>query len=96
MTSDAVRISERRTGKFGEKYYSGRPQEVLLRNWLGFKSSAWIAVISGFFEPVLYLLSFGYGIGELVGNISTSTGEVSYAAYIAPFIALVASRPGAM
>ena len=96
MTSDAVRISERRTGKFGEKYYSGRPQEVLLRNWLSFKSSAWIAVISGFFEPVLYLLSFGYGIGELVGNISTSTGEISYAAYIAPGLLATSAMNGAM
>lgn len=96
MTSDAVRISERRTGKFGEKYYSGRPQQVLLRNWLGFKSSAWIAVISGFFEPVLYLLSFGYGIGELVGNISTSTGDISYAAYIAPGLLATSAMNGAM
>ena len=96
MTSDAVQISERRTGKFGEKYYSGRPQQVLLRNWLSFKSSAWIAVISGFFEPVLYLLSFGYGIGELVGNISTSTGNISYAAYIAPGLLATSAMNGAI
>jgi lipooligosaccharide transport system permease protein len=96
MTSDAVQISERRTGKFGEKYYSGRPQQVLLRNWLSFKSSAWIAVVSGFFEPVLYLLSFGYGIGELVGNISTSTGNISYAAYIAPGLLATSAMNGAM
>jgi lipooligosaccharide transport system permease protein len=96
MTSDAVKISERRTGKFGEKYYSGRPQQVLLRNWLSFKSSAWIAVVSGFFEPVLYLLSFGYGIGELVGDISTSTGNISYAAYIAPGLLATSAMNGAM
>jgi len=96
MTSEAVQISERRIGKFGEKYYSGRPQQVLLRNWLSFKSSAWIAVISGFFEPVLYLLSFGYGIGELVGNISTSTGNISYAAYIAPGLLATSAMNGAM
>jgi lipooligosaccharide transport system permease protein len=96
MTSDAVQISERRTGKFSEKYYSGRPQQVLLRNWLSFKSSAWIAVISGFFEPVLYLLSFGYGIGELVGNISTTTGNISYAAYIAPGLLATSAMNGAM
>jgi lipooligosaccharide transport system permease protein len=96
MTSDAVQIAERRTGKFGEKYYSGRPQQVLLRNWLSFKSSAWIAVVSGFFEPVLYLLSFGYGIGELVGNISTSTGNISYAAYIAPGLLATSAMNGAM
>jgi len=96
MTSDAVQIAERRTGKFGEKYYSGRPQQVLLRNWLSFKSSAWIAVVSGFYEPVLYLLSFGYGIGELVGNISTSTGNISYAAYIAPGLLATSAMNGAM
>ena len=96
MASDAIQISERRIGKFGEKYYSGRPQQVLLRNWLSFKSSAWIAVISGFFEPVLYLLSFGYGIGELVGNISTSTGNISYAAYIAPGLLATSAMNGAI
>jgi lipooligosaccharide transport system permease protein len=96
MTSDAVQLSEGRIGKFGEKFYAGRPQQVLLRNWLSFKSSAWIAVISGFFEPVLYLLSFGYGIGELVGNISTSTGNISYAAYIAPGLLATSAMNGAM
>jgi lipooligosaccharide transport system permease protein len=96
MASDAIQISERQIGKFGEKYYSGRPQQVLLRNWLSFKSSAWIAVISGFFEPVLYLLSFGYGIGELVGNISTSTGNISYAAYIAPGLLATSAMNGAI
>jgi lipooligosaccharide transport system permease protein len=96
MASDAIQISERRIGKFGEKYYSGRPQQVLLRNWLSFKSSAWIAVISGFFEPVLYLLSFGYGIGELVGNISTSSGNISYAAYIAPGLLATSAMNGAI
>ena len=96
MTSDAVQLSERRLGKFGDKYFAGRPQQVLLRNWLSFKSSAWIAVVSGFFEPVLYLLSFGYGIGELVGNISTSTGNISYAAYIAPGLLATSAMNGAM
>jgi len=96
MTSDAVQLSERRIGKFGDKYFSGRPQQVLLRNWLSFKSSAWIAVVSGFFEPVLYLLSFGYGIGELVGTISSNGTEVSYAAYIAPGLLATSAMNGAM
>jgi len=96
MTSDAVQLSERRLGKFGDKYFAGRPQQVLLRNWLSFKSSAWIAVVSGFFEPVLYLLSFGYGIGELVGTISSNGTEVSYAAYIAPGLLATSAMNGAM
>jgi lipooligosaccharide transport system permease protein len=57
MTTDAVSISERRLGKSGDKYFAGRPQQVLFRNWIAFKSSAWVAVVSGFLEPVLYLLA---------------------------------------
>jgi lipooligosaccharide transport system permease protein len=96
MRSQAVELSERRLGKFGDKYYAGRPQQVLLRNWISFKSSAWLAVLSGFFEPVLYLLSFGYGIGGLVGNISTGGVEVSYAAYIAPGLLATSAMNGAL
>lgn len=96
MSSSAVELSERRLGKFGDKYFAGRPQQVLLRNWISFKSSAWIAVVSGFLEPVLYLLSFGYGVGALVGNIGTSTGEISYAAFIAPGLLATSAMNGAM
>lgn len=96
MTTEAVQLSERRLGKFGDKYYAGRPQQVLLRNWISFKSSAWIAVVSGFLEPVLYLLSFGYGIGALVGTISANGVEVSYAAYIAPGLLATSAMNGAL
>ena len=96
MSSTAVELSERRLGKFGDKYFAGRPQQVLLRNWISFKSSAWIAVVSGFLEPVLYLLSFGYGVGALVGNISTTTGQVSYAAFIAPGLLASSAMNGAL
>jgi lipooligosaccharide transport system permease protein len=96
MSSSAVEISERRLGKFGDKYFAGRPQQILLRNWISFKSSAWLAVLSGFFEPVLYLLSFGYGVGALVGDIGTSTGKVSYAAFIAPGLLATSAMNGAM
>ena len=96
MTTEAVQLSERRLGKFGDKYYAGRPQQVLLRNWISFKSSAWLAVLSGFFEPVLYLFSFGYGIGALVGTISSNGVEVSYAAYIAPGLLATSAMNGAL
>lgn len=96
MATEAVTLSERRLGKFGDKYYAGRPQQVLLRNWISFKSSAWLAVLSGFFEPVLYLLSFGYGIGALVGTISSNGVEVSYAAYIAPGLLATSAMNGAL
>lgn len=96
MSSTAVELSEKRLGKFGDKYFVGRPHQVLLRNWISFKSSAWLAVVSGFLEPVLYLLSFGYGIGALVGNVGTTNGEVSYAAFIVPGLLATSAMNGAI
>ena len=31
---------------------------------------AWLILISGFFEPLFYLLSIGVGLGELVGTVA--------------------------
>ena len=60
MSSDtAVSIAQSRRGHIGEGVFAGRPHVLLERSWMAFKNSAWIAVLSGFFEPVLYLLSFG-------------------------------------
>ena len=29
----------------------------------------WPIIVSGFFEPLFYLLSIGFGLGELVGEV---------------------------
>jgi lipooligosaccharide transport system permease protein len=64
---------------------------------MAFKNSAWIAVLSGFFEPVLYLLSFGYGLGHLIGTISLPGGRVvSYATFIAPGLLATSAMNGAI
>ena len=31
---------------------------------------AWLLVLSGFFEPVFFLLGIGLGVGALVGDVS--------------------------
>jgi len=51
--------------------YAGRPHVLLERGWIAFKSSTWIPVVTGFVEPVLFLLAFGYGMGSLVGDVTT-------------------------
>jgi lipooligosaccharide transport system permease protein len=54
-------------------------------------------VLSGFFEPVFYLLSMGIGLGALIGTVETTTGlEVSYAAFIAPALLAVSAMNGAI
>ncbi len=70
--------------------WAGNPGAVVQRGLLAGRSSSRIVVLSGFFEPVFYLLSMGIGLGALIGTVETTTGlEVSYAAFIAPALLAV-------
>src|SRR5262252_773263 len=65
---------------------------VALRN-----NGYWIVVASGFFEPVLYLLSIGVGVGGLVGGFVLPDGStISYAAFVAPAMLAASAMNGAM
>lgn len=87
----------RAQNRFLGSVYAGNSSAVLSRGFLATKSSNWIIVVSGFFEPVFYLLSMGIGLGALVGTVATSTGErVDYAAFIAPGLLAVSAMNGAI
>ena len=97
IIENAVTLAQSRRGHFAEGSYAGRAHVLLERSWMAFKNSAWIAVLSGFFEPVLYLLSFGYGLGHLIGTISLANGRVvSYATFIAPGLLASSAMNGAI
>ncbi len=50
----------------------------------------WIYILSGFFEPLFYLGSIGFGLGALVGKVDGPGGQpISYQLFVAP--ALLAS-----
>ena len=88
--------SRPRTGGVGA-LYAGNPGSVVRRGLLAARSSSWVVVLSGFFEPVFYLASMGIGLGALVGDVQTSAGmEVPYAAYIAPALLAVSAMNGAI
>ncbi len=97
ILDNAVAIAQSRKNHFAEESYSGRVHVLLERSLLAFRNSAWLAVLSGFFEPVLYLLSFGYGLGHLIGKIPLQNGHaVTYAAYIAPGLLATSAMNGAI
>ncbi|MDG4821974.1 ABC transporter permease [Asanoa sp. WMMD1127] len=54
---------------------------VVRHLWVLRHGRPWNLVVNGIFEPFLYLLSIGVGIGQLVGGES---GVATYAAFVAP------------
>lgn len=70
---------------------------VAERNITALKTSYWVVMISGFFEPLLYLLSIGVGVGELVGDLTLPGGQVvPYAVFVAPAMLASSAMTGAL
>ncbi|MFJ4208602.1 ABC transporter permease [Paenarthrobacter sp. NPDC089675] len=85
-----------RERKFGP-LYSRNAKAVVARGLMAAKSSTWLVLLSGFFEPVLFLLAMGVGMGSIVGTVQGPGGEeISYAAYIAPALLAVSAMNGAI
>jgi lipooligosaccharide transport system permease protein len=68
---------------------------VLERNILVYRRS-WIFIVSGFFEPLFYLLSIGVGLSHLVGPITVGGKQVPYTAFVAPGLLASSAMNGAM
>jgi lipooligosaccharide transport system permease protein len=76
--------------------YAGRARALLLRSATASRRT-WMAFISGFFEPVFYLLAMGQGLGSLVGELPGPDGQpISYAAFIAPGLLAASAMNGAV
>ena len=77
--------------------YAGNIRSVIRRGWDATRASNILTILSGFFEPVFYLLSLGIAFGALVGAVQSPSGEsITYAAYIAPALLAVAAMNGAV
>lgn len=78
-------------------YQSGtRAARLIERNVMVYRR-IWIVLVSGFFEPVFYLLAIGFGIGSMVGPIALPNGEhVSYAVFVAPGLLASSAMNGAI
>ena len=75
---------------------SRRALRIIERNLLVYKHG-WLVLLSGFFEPLFYLLSIGFGLGRLVGEVAGPGGQpISYALFVAPALLAASSMNGAI
>jgi lipooligosaccharide transport system permease protein len=75
----------------GRRLLQTRGHLLFERNLLVYRS-AWLTIVSGFFEPLFYLFSLGLGLGHFVGRVD----GVSYASYIAPALLASSAMNGAV
>ena len=73
-----------------------RPVRIVERNALAYRR-IWYVFLTGFAEPILYLLSIGVGVGGLVGDLPGAGGRpVSYETFVAPGLLAAAAMNGAI
>ena len=60
-----------------------RPQRMIERSIM-VNRRTWLVIVSGFFEPLFYLLSVRVGFGDLVGDVTIGGRAVPYAEFVAP------------
>ncbi|MDQ2585980.1 ABC transporter permease [Saccharothrix yanglingensis] len=75
--------------------YAGRAHALVERAYV-VNRRAWLAVVSGFFEPLFFLLSLGFGFGRLVGTVQGPDGPIGYAAFVAPALLAASAMNGAV
>lgn len=69
---------------------------VVERNVLTYRRQ-WVALLTGFLEPVFYLFSLGLGLGALIGQIPLGDGRtVTYAQFMAPAMLAMSAMNGAV
>ena len=69
---------------------------MIERNLLVYKHG-WLVLFSGFFEPLFYLLSIGFGLGRLVGDVTGPGGQtIPYALFVAPALLAASAMNGAI
>jgi len=75
---------------------SRRARHLVERNIYVYRHG-WIVILSGFFEPLFYLGSIGFGLGALIGTVTGPGGQaISYQLFVAPALLASAAMNGAV
>ena len=65
------------------------------RNYIVYRQ-AWKLFLTGFLEPVFYLLSIGIGVGALIDTFEFNGQQIPYAEFVAPGMLAVSAFNGAL
>lgn len=79
-----------------EILHARRPQRMLERQWMTNRRGGWVIVITGFFEPLFYLLSIRIGFGSLVGDVTVDGRTIGYAEFVAPALMAASAMNGGL
>ncbi len=74
----------------------GRGSAHLIERHARVYRHTWIVLVSGFVEPLFYLLSIGVGIGELVGRVTFAGHSVGFTSFVAPALLATSAMNGAI
>jgi lipooligosaccharide transport system permease protein len=78
-----------------EVFLARRPQRLLERAVMVYRRS-WVLVVSGFFEPLFYLLSIRVGFSALIGDVQFGGESIPYAQFVAPALMAASAMNGAV
>ncbi|MET0741332.1 MAG: ABC transporter permease [Candidatus Nanopelagicales bacterium] len=94
MTASAIAGALRVVPAVG--WSGGRAGAMVERNVRVYRH-AWLTLVSGFFEPLFYLLALGVGLGAMVGDVIGPDGQaVSYREFVAPAMLAASAMNGAI
>ena len=68
---------------------------LVQRNYIVYKA-AWKLFLTGFLEPVFYLLSIGIGVGALIDTFEFNGQTIPYAEFVAPGMLAASAFNGAL
>jgi len=75
---------------------SWRARFLIERNVYVYRRT-YMTLLSGFFEPLFYLLAMGFGLGALIGQVPGPDGHpISYTVFIAPALLAASAMNGAV
>jgi lipooligosaccharide transport system permease protein len=72
-----------------------RASRLVERNVMVYRR-IWLVFFSGFFEPLFYLLSIGFGLGQYIPAFAVDGRSIPYAQFVAPALLASAAMNGAV